>query len=54
MTRDDFSTTTLIAIQLPYITMIMKIRIVIPKASRSCPTAAIESFAGSFGWDPAS
>ena len=40
ITREDFSSTTLIAIQLPYMMMIMKIRIVMPKASMSWPTAA--------------
>ena len=40
ITRDDFSSTTLIAIQLPYMMMIMKIRMVMPKASMSWPIAA--------------
>ena len=34
MTRDDFSSTTLIAIQFPYSTMSMKIRIVSPNPRR--------------------
>ncbi len=42
MTRDDFSSTTLMATQLPYIRMIMKIRIVMPKPSMSWPMPACE------------
>ena len=37
ITRDAFSSTTLWAIQVPYRMIIMKIRIVIPKPSMSCP-----------------
>ena len=47
ITRDDFSSTTLIAIQFPYMMMIMKMRIVIPNASMSRPTMATVSAIGS-------
>ena len=47
MTRDDFSSTTLIAIQVPYMITIMKMRIVIPNASMSWPTIAAVSPIGS-------
>ena len=47
MTREDFSSTTLIAIQFPYMTTIMKIRIVMPKERMSWPTAAAVSRVGS-------
>ena len=47
MTRDDFSSTTLIAIQFPYMITIMKIRIVMPNASMSWPTVAAVSRVGS-------
>ena len=47
MTRDDFSSTTLIAIHVPYMITIMKMRIVIPNASMSCPTIAAVSPIGS-------
>ena len=47
ITREDFSSTTLIAIQFPYMTTIMKIRIVMPKERMSWPTAAAVSRVGS-------
>jgi hypothetical protein len=47
ITREDFSSTTLIATQFPYMITIMKIRMVMPKASMSCPTAAVSLRIGS-------
>ncbi len=47
MTRDDFSSTTLMATQFPYIRMIMKIRMVMPNPSMSWLMPAWRSCVGS-------